>query len=214
MTMEGPRVLAKQFAGAVISMNEVPYPGGISSVVGAQWKRLNNRAYVNRSYYDLSGYNRYALTSFFQGTDIQEEFGPNGDLPVYSIDLITTEFVDDATITDALFDDQALTGDLPGFPRSTMNQEQVIYGRTRTFYSSTTYTPTKVGEFARTRWGTCSAATADKVHLTRIIMLDVLIPENTSIQIPPCNYVSSIIVAEEKELAYLQRQKRSYELAT
>lgn len=205
-------MLAKQLGGAVITMDSEDPPSTISSVVGDNWNRLNNRAFVNRSYYDLSGYSRSALTSFFQGTDIQEEFGPNGDLPVWVIDLITTEFVDDAAITNALFDNLALDGDLPGFPGSTMNQEQVIYGRTRTFYTSTTWS--KVGEFARTSWGTCSAATADKIHLTRIVMIDVAIPKDTSITIPPCNYVSSIIVAQEKDLSFMMRQKRSYELAT
>lgn len=205
-------MLAKQLGGATITMNEDPFPSTSSSVVGANWAKLDNRSFVNRSYYDLTGYNRYDLTSFFQGVEIQEEFGPNGDLPVWVIDLITTEFVDDDTITNALFDNAALLGDLPGFPGSTMNQEQVIYGRTRTFYTSTTWS--KVGEFARTNWGTCAAATSDKIHLTRIVMLDVQIPAVTEIQIPPCNYVSTIIVGKEKELAFMMRQKRSYELAT
>jgi len=211
MTLEGPRVLAKQLGGAVIETNDSG-PPAVSSVEGNNWNQLNNRAFVNRSYYDLSGFNRYDLTSFFQGVDIQEEFGPNGDLPVWIIDMITTEFVDDDTITDALFDNAALLGDLPGFPGSTMNQEQVIYGRTRTYYTSTTWS--KVGEFARTQWGTCSAATSDKVHLTRIVMLDVAVPKQASISIPPCNYVTTTIVGKEKELAFMMRQKRSYELAT
>ena len=215
MTLEGPRILAKQIAGVVIETNDSG-PPAVSSIQGAShnnWKRLNNRSFVNRSYYDLTGYNRYDLTSFFQGVDIQEEFGPNGDLPVWVIDLITTEFVDDDTITNALFDDQSLLGDLPGFPGSTMNQEQVIYGRTRTFYGSSNWT-NKVGEYARTQWGTCTAATSDKIHLTRIVMVDVAVPKSVSISIPPCNYVSSIIVGKEKELAFMMRQKRSYELAT
>jgi len=212
MTMEGPRILAKQLAGGTITMSSDPFPSTTSSIEGGNWNKLNNRSFVNRSYYDLTGYNRYDLTSFFQGVDIQEEFGPNGDLPVWVIDLITTEFVDDDTITNALFDNAALLGDLPGFPGSTMNQEQVIYGRNRTFYTSSTWS--KVGEFARTQWGTCLAATSDKIHLTRIVMLDVQIPLNTEIQIPPCNYVSTIIVGKEKELAFMMRQKRSYELAT
>lgn len=213
MTLEGPRLLAKQLGGAIIETDDTTAPA-VSSVTGANWKRLNNRAFVNRSYYDLTGYNRYDLTSFFQGVEIQEEFGPNGTLPVWIIDMLTTEFVDDDTITNALFDNAALLGDLPGFPGSTMNQEQVVYGRNRTFYTSTNYVDNKVSEFARTMWGTCSAATSDKIHLTRIVMLDVTVPALATISIPPCNYVTSIVVGKEKELAFMMRQKRSYELAT
>jgi len=41
-----------------------------------------------------------------------------------------------------------------------------------------------------------------------------VITHDKKIHIPPCDYVSAIIVAEEKELPYLMRQKRSYEIAT
>lgn len=213
MTLEGPRMLAKMIGKANIAYDETtPIP--VSTVTGANWNRLNNRAFVCRTYYDLTGYNRDELTSFFQGTDMQEEFGPNGALQCWVIDLITTEFVDDDTITNAIFDDPTLLGDLPGFPGSTMNQEQVIYGRTRTFFTSTTWGA--IGEFARTQWGTCTAATADKLHITRIVYTDanVVGAAGQSVDVPPVNVVSAIVVGKEKELAFLMRQKRSYELAT
>lgn len=211
MTIEGPRLLAKMLANAEINA-EGEEPSVSNEVTGNNWKKLNNRSFVNRSYYDLGGYTREDLTSFFQGVDIQEEFAPTGTMQCWVIDLITTEFIDNDTITNALLGNPALTGDLPGFPESTFNQEQVIYGRTRTFFTSTTWG--LIGEFGRTRWGTCAAATADKIHITRIVYTDPLVPPAVTLSIPPVNYVTSIMVAEEKELAFLMRQKRSYELAT
>jgi hypothetical protein len=187
-------------------------PSVSNEITGNNWEKLNNRTFANRTYYDLSGYNKSELTAFFQGIDVQEEFAPQGTMQCWVIDLITTEYVDDDTITNALFETAGLLGDLPGFPESTYNQEQVIYGRTRSYLTSSIWGG--VGEFGRTRWGTCSASTADKIHITRILYTDPLVPPEAILSIPPVNYVASIVVIEEKELTFLMRQKRSYELAT
>lgn len=211
MTLEGPRLLAKTMAGAIITA-EGEEPSVTNTIDGNNWHKLNNRSFVNRTYYDLSGYTRSDLTTFFQNVSVQEEHAPTGSMQSWIIDLITTEYVDDDTITNALFENALLHGDLPGFPESTMSQEQVIYGRTRTFLTSTTWGT--IGEFGRTQWGTCAAATADKLHITRIVYTDAAVPPAVSLSIPPANYVTGILVAEEKELAFLMRQKRSFELAT
>lgn len=213
MTMEGPRVLDKLFAKATISTDNVEPPSTGVTIVGDNWERLSNIVYVSRSYYDLSGYNRDYLTSFFSGTDIQEEVGPTGDMHAFIVDLITTEYVDDASIIAAHFEN-VQPDDLPGFPQSTYDMQQVIYGRTRSYNPSTNWVTPTVSEYSRSSWGTCSASTADKIHLTRICYLDIGLPLNTTFSPPPCNYVTAIIVAKEKELPFLMRQKRSYELAT
>lgn len=211
MTQEGPRLLDKLMGKAVITTSDDPSP--TSSIVGDGWERLSSIVYVNRSYFDLSGYNRESLTSFFQGTDIQEEVGPTGDMHAFIVDLITTEFIDDASIIAAHFEN-VQPDDLPGFPVSTFDMQQVIFGRTRSYNPSTNWITPTVSEYSRTTWGTCSATTADKVHLTRICYIDYNLPVPASFSPPPCNYVSTIIVAKEKELPFLMRQKRSYELAT
>ena len=212
MTLEGPRILDKIFSR--VNITNGPDPGSIPPVVvGDQWHAVTQTSFVNRSYYDLSGYNWQDLTAFFRGVDIQEEFGPNGDLSCYVVDLITTEFLTDADISQAHFNG-AGNADLPGFPESTFDMAQVIYGRTRTFNATMSGLATQVSQYYQTNWGTCQAATSDKVHLTRIVFTDITEPINVSIDIPPCDYVTSIIVAKEKELPYLMRQKRSYELAT
>lgn len=203
--------MAKMLANAEITTEGLE-PSVSNVIDGHNWVKLNNRAFANRTYYDLSGYNRSELTAFFQNIAVQEEYPPTGSMQSWVIDLITTEYVDDDSITNALFGNPLLHGDLPGFPESTMSQEQVIYGRTRTFLTSTTWG--LIGEFGRTQWGTCAAATADKIHITRIVYTDPLTPPDVTLSIPPANYVTGILVAEEKELAFLMRQKRSYELAT
>lgn len=211
MTLEGPRLLSKLMGKGIITTTDDPIT--TSNIIGEGWERLSNIVYVNRTYFDLSGYNRKSLTSFFQGTDIQEEVGPTGNMHAFIVDLITTEYIDDASIIAAHFEN-VQPDDLPGFPQSTFDMQQVVFGRTRSYNPSTTWSVTgTVSEYSRTSWGTCSATTADKVHLTRICYIDYTLPVPGTFSPPPCNYVSTIIVAKEKELPFLMRQKRSYELA-
>jgi hypothetical protein len=212
VTIEGPRVLDKCLDATDIDLGD---PSAFPATVnGSNWVILDNGAtptFATRSYYDLSGYNRKKLTSFFQGVEIQEGWGPRGTDDFFVVDLITTEFLDDQTLIDA----QIYTthdGDLPGFPRSTFDMSQVIYGRTREYTAATA--TTIANQYSEATWGTCTATTADKVHLTRVVYLDAAAAPGSKVHIPPCDYVSAIIVSEEKELAFLMRQKRSYELAT
>ena len=212
MTLEGPRVLGKLLARGKIT-NSAGGGGGVtSSVEGADWDKLSETCYVQRSYYDLSGYNMGFLTSFFQGIEVQEEFGVFGDMQGYLIEIISTERLDNASVTGAAIEDPAATLDLPGFPLSTYDQSQIVYARLRNYVTSTTWG--KVGLFSQSMWGTCQAATADKVHVTRIWYCDPLLPPAAVANLPPCNIVSGILVAKEEELPFLMRQKRSYELAT
>lgn len=213
MTLEGPRLLDKLFAKAVITNDSEEPPSTGTTITGAGWHEISNIAFVKRSYFDMSGYNMDSLTTFISGIDIQEEVGPTGNMHAYIVDLVTTEFVDNASILAAHFDN-ALPDDLPGFPVSTYDMNQVIYGRTRAYNPSTNWEPIIVSEYSRSNWGTCSATTADKVHLTRIIYLDINVPPDGTFSPPPANYVMAVIVAKEKELSFLMRQKRSYELAT
>lgn len=215
MSIEGPRILDKAFAGAVVTNDALEPPSpNTASVDGVNWEKLTDSCFVTRTYYDLSGYTRDDLTSFFAGVDIQEEFQPHGSIQCYIIDLVTTESMTTAQITGAHFDDPGATLDLPGFPRSTFDQNQVIYGRTRTYNTSTSFVTGNIAEYGRTNWGTCAAATVEKLYMTRIIYTDPAVIDDLTLTIPPANYVTSAIIAKEPDLVYLMRQKRSYEIAT
>lgn len=211
MTLEGPRILGKPLDGCHVQ-NSPDDPSVTSTIAGDNWVKLSETVMINRSYYDLSGYNRKELTSFFAGIDIQEEFGTYGALPGYLVDLITTEYITDADAINAHISEATALDSLPGFPRSTFDMNQVIYGRTRSFYTSADWA--LINQYSTTNWGTCRASTADKIHLTRIIFTDPNLPENQAFIVPPCNYVASIVVTKEEDLTFLMRQKRSYELAT
>jgi len=215
VTIEGPRVLNKTipvFYGDYVTPSPpaLPYMDG----VGSSWGLVGDNTWVSRTYYDLSGYNRKSLTAFFQGVDIQEgTWIGTSQNQLNVVDLITTEFMTDEACVKAAapaFDG----GDAPGFPESVYDMDQVIYGRRRTWLRTDSaqvglHTP----YYGSASYGTCAAASADKLHITRIISSTTAEPD-AFIRVSPAVYVLAIIVAEEKELAYLMRQKRSYELAT
>jgi hypothetical protein len=212
MTLEGARLLDKTLGFADIQLGSVePFP---ATLTGAGWNILENVAtptYALRSYYDLSGYNQNELTSFFQAVDIQEVFTPFGTAACRVIDLVTTEYVSDTEIV-AAYQYTTGDGDLPGFPKSSYDMQQVVYGRTRTFTSNSSFGDITLQ--GSTMWGTCAAATADKLHITRIVMVLNTAAIDQVVHVPACNYVTAIIVAKEDDLPFLMRQKRSYELAT
>jgi hypothetical protein len=212
MTLEGPRLLDKTLGFADIQLGSVePFP---ATLTGGGWVVLENVAtptYASRSYYDLSGYNMGELTSFFQAVDVQEVFTPFGSAACRVIDLVTTEYVSDTEIV-AAYQYTTGDGDLPGFPLSSYDMQQVVYGRTRTFTTNSSFGDITLQ--GSTMWGTCSAATSDKLHITRIVMVLNSSTPDQVVHVPACNYVTAIIVAKEKQLPFLMRQKRSYELAT
>jgi len=214
MTIEGPRVLNKSIPVFYGDTDEVAPPSTAITVHGDSWIDLGSNTWVSRTYYDLSGYNRKSLTAFFQGVDIQEgSWNGTSQNEMDIVDLITTEYMTDAACIQAATHDFA-AGDAPGFPKSVYDMDQVVYGRRRTWLR------TDIGQvgqhtpyYGASMYGTCAAASSDKLHITRIVHTTAL-EADTFLRVSPAMYVLAIIVAEEKELAYLMRQKRSYELAT
>lgn len=213
MTIEGPRLLGKSIDGLSVVYNAGPTVA-VETLEGSDWKELDRVTFVNRGYYDLSGYRLKDLSLFFSTVDVQEGWGPTGDMTAFSIvDLITTEFVPDDQVQLSL----ESTGGVPlapvGFLRSTFNMEQVVYGRTRKYVMSTTGTFASQPQLSSaTSWGSCLATAGDKLHITRYVITATPSP-GLRFDIPPAHYLTAGIVAEEPTLEYLMRMKRSYEHA-
>jgi hypothetical protein len=207
MSIEGPRVMNKVLTGT-----EVTNDGSalIGSVTG-QWQIVtgSTNAAVQRTYFDLSGYNRDFLTTFVQGIEIQDP-GPlaGSDNANELLEIVSTEFITDDEIV-AFITGSGYSG--PGYSLSTNNMDQVIYARRRTYTLNSTITPIIPNLHSVDTWGTASAVTSDKVHITRIILTTTI---DSITFVSDTNVVMSAIIAKEKELPFLMRQKRSYELAT
>jgi len=207
MTLEGPRLLDKTLRGVDVSTDG----SGIISIDEGNWEAIGVKTAVQRSYFDLSGYNKPALTTFFQGIDFQYCAPPTSDDGRLSVfDFITTEFLSDTELMNTL---HATIKSGPGFHASTLNQEQIIYARHRKFSWPGLPDPLSLSIplHGIDIWGTCNASTADKLHITRVLVFST---NGHSAVVPDVNVVITAIIGKEKELPYLMRQKRSYELST
>lgn len=208
MSIEGPRVLDKVLTGCTITTDE----SGLIATVNNGWQVVDgiNGIVAQREYFDLSGYNRKSLTTFMQGVELQYPGPMAGDDTAMTImEVLSTEFISDAELARVLAVPGPFSG--PGFSISTMNQEQIIYARMRLYILNNTTTPIIPTLFSSDEWGTCAAATSDKLHITRVVNMGSF---NTTAYIPDVNVVLAAIITKEKELPFLMRQKRSYELAT
>jgi len=208
MTIEGPRVLDKVLPGCIIETDE---SGLIGSVTGGSWRAVVgiNGIVVQRDYFDNSGYGVGDMTMFVQGVEMQYP-GPitGDDTAVDIVELVTTELITDEEIA-ATFATPGLNGS--GFSRSTLNMEQVIYARRRLYVLNNTMTPVIPYLHSTDMWGTCNASTGDKIYITRIVNMGSF---NTVAYVHDVNVVLVAVIAKEKELPYLMRQKRSYESST
>jgi len=214
MTLEGPRLLDKLIEACDIDMGESPAPAAFpASISDSQWQILDNLAnptYAARSFYDLSGYTHDDLTTFIRSVDIQEGWGPRGNSDFFIIDLVTTEPIDDTTLVNAAIYSTG-DGDLPGFPRSDFNMNQVIYGRTREFIKAGT--GTIANQYSTSFFGTGTASNSKRIYITRVCYVDPTADQGTKVHVPPCDYVTAAMIGKEKEIPYLMRLKRSYEIA-
>jgi len=204
--IEGPRLMAQVLTGSDITTGAE----GVITIATGPWQTVDGtvNAAVQRDYFDLSGYNREFLTTFVQSVAIQEP-GPlaGSDENNQLLEIVSTEFIDDTNIT-AFLSGNGFNG--PGFSRSTDSMSQIIYGRRRLYTFDATITPVIPKLWHASNWGTASAITSDKLHITRIIVCST--PGVTFVS--DCNVVIAALIGKEKELPFLMRQKRSYELAT
>lgn len=207
MTLEGPRVMNKILTGTEVTNDG----SALISTITGQWKAVagSNNAAVQRTYFDLSGYNRDFLTTFVQGIEIQDP-GPlaGSDNANELLEIVSTEFITDDEIV-AFITGSGYSG--PGYSLSTNNMDQVIYARRRAYTLNSTITPIIPNLHSVNTWGTASAVTSDKVHITRILLTTTI---DSITFVSDTNVVMAAIISKEKELPFLMRQKRSYELAT
>jgi len=212
MSIEGPRVLAKILSG--VSCSTDGDTGFMENFTGEGWGPVASFMAVQRSYFDLSGYNREKLTTFIQATEFQDAGPPTStDSHMFVVNLITTEYLEDAEIISTYGTVAPGILSSTGFPESTLNMEQVIYGSRKTYKTNLAagaaldFLPL----FNIDMWGTGSAVTVDKLHITRLLIGATL---NKLFHVPPVNVVVPVIVGKESTVPFLMRQKRSYELAT
>jgi len=208
MSITGPRVLDKSLSGVLITTGEST-DADADLFGGTAWVKLDGQTFVCRTFFDISGYNLEQLTAFIQAVKVQEEFGSYGLLNSYVVDMITIQEMDDEDIMDAHITRATSPDDLPGFPLSVYNMEQIIYARNRHYLASTQWGGVALSDVST--WGTGTSTAGAKLYVTRIVYTDINAPANQAIIVPPCNFVVALVVAEENEQSWMMNIRRSFE---
>lgn len=198
------------------------------------WRTAGAGYLVGKTYFDLSGYTRDHLSTFPQMISIQEsgsyrmkeDLVPPPPAPptlIYDwrgamvLDIITEEHISDEDVA-TLVQNVSEKEISPSYPEGPLEFQQVLYGRYRMMGHDNAIWTVAQGNLTvlnETQWGSGSPTTADKVWIYRIIIpLGYYVTDTDNyIIVPAARYVMSATIAEEKDRAYMMRQKRSYELA-
>jgi hypothetical protein len=224
MPTEGPRMLDTSLDCLKLTADgsgiaTITSGSGTDAKTGNNWASIGNNIFATRKYYDLEGFTNSDLSLFFNSIFVQEAFATNGNFAsVHVIDLVTTLPVSDDDIT-AMFPAAPNTEVVQalGFPRSRYDMSQVAYGRTRTFYTSTTSVPGAVtgptGMYlgGETAYGTMPATANTRLYVCRIVQ--VAETAAATVNVPASNYVVLGLVKKEADIPYFMRMANSYEHA-
>jgi hypothetical protein len=205
----------------------VTYAGGTNWIPTATtpqtgWSQLSsNTGWFHETQIDLSGYAMDSLTFFPSAVGVQDP-GVYRMLPgaasttssLYVLDLVTSTpiNVDDIMLTDLLGNMQG-----PGMFGSDETFETILYGLFRVFAENSTIKIPNFQQLQRSqRFESGEPTAADKLYCYRIVQISAtgaLDAGLSYIVVPAARQLVAGRITEESELVYMQRLKRSYELA-
>ncbi len=194
------------------------------------WTPLtSNAGFFHETQIDLSGYAMDSLTFFPSAVGVQDpgvyRFAPKADSltsGLYVFDLITSTPINPS---DIMINDLLLGNYGPGMFGSDETFETILYGLFRAFSENSTIKIPNFQQLQRSqRFESGEPTAADKLYCYRIVQVqaDGLLPTDPSggltpgqsyISIPAARQLIAGRITEESELVYMQRLKRSYELA-
>ena len=216
MEDETPRQLFKQIGTGSMAIVMSSPEGTITSnsVSGSSWESIpltpgiNVAMMTNRTYVDLSGYALDDLTTFLTGVQVQDARTPvaavgAGNLDTIQIyDFLTTRFIKDSELVNYLA--------IPGFQPSTMDLQQVVWGRRLSFATNTTVAGTYINVDSEL-FGSGNAIASTRLHWTRLLITYPTGPGVTiQVTVYPSNLVCQALTGHEMERVYVNRLARSY----
>jgi len=166
---------------------------------------------VNRDYYDLQGYADEDLSFFPAQPQVQDQgwfYSSYNNTTI--VDLITIKPVDDDDLNKMFPASPDASRPPPGSLGSLHDLQDIIYGRNRLFVPSI-----DIGSFSDLKqdnmWGLATATARDRIFITRIIYVQKDLSENQSMIVAPSAWVIAGVSAQEKDLVYVERLRRSYD---
>ena len=215
----GTRLLRK----LIPEVNVTLYDGEWAFVTqGGGWEIVNPDSVAGmsylvwRGYFDVAGWSREQISAFIQGAGFQQ--AESVYMNVLEGDIGKEWCIlSKAYIPDEAFDgtQHFMGGNMwmaPGMAGSNYNLEEIFTGRYReySFDAQTTYSGNLSGQYI---WGAGDATAGDKIYITiamRIVGADV---NGQMIGYPPTSVIVPAVLADEKDLVYMERLRRSYVLA-
>jgi hypothetical protein len=181
---------------------------------GSGWTGTSvNDLIMFESYWDCSGYTADDLTLFPLGVTLQDPgryTSSNPNVPMQVLDIVSQTRL---SLTDVY--GWILANAMPGMLGTTVEWTQVIWGQYRTLLGQASFQSagTEFLTASAGLFGSGSPSTAEKLYCYRFVIMPNS-QDLDEISIPASRFVMSAVIAPEDELAFLMRQKRSYELAT
>lgn len=207
-----------------IMQTDNTWVGGLQEQ-GSGWEIVNpgvaDMEYlVWRGYFDLSGFSNEDLTAFIQGTGFQQAESVFMAVPTTGQGkewcILSKAYIPDSAFSAA---NHQYVGAIPiswyapGMLGSNYNLEEVFTGRYREF-SHDTNTPYSGMITHQSEWGAADATAGDKLYITIALRgYGFTQAANGLILYPPTSVIVPASLAEEKDLQYMERLRRSYVLA-
>ena len=168
---------------------------------------------VYRTYFDIAGWSSEQLSAFIQGAGFQQAESVYMTVPITGIGkewcILSKARIGDEAFDAAHHSAMGNQWHAPGMEGSNYDLEEIFTGRYREFSydANTPYSGNLSGQFI---WGAGDATAGDKIHVTialRIINIDI---EGLYITYPPTSVIVPAVLADEKDLVYMERLRRSY----
>lgn len=208
------RVLRKLMDGVYVYTTPEPSPElALGPYANEGWEIFTATSgaqyVVNRSYFDLEGYKQQEQSFFPTAPVIQDQGGwiATGSTGIVALDLITIKPIIDADLEKLDVGVSSLA--VPGSNHSLHGLQEIILGSSALWEASVDINNAhKMTQ--KNYWGLSTATARDRIFITRIVMP----PSPTGILIvPPSAWVIAGVSAEEKELVWMERLRRSYDVA-
>lgn len=218
-TLSGRRRMSIPFQPLSATFDSLTFSWSAQPGSSANWQLIDPAKAVGfyiEDYFDTSGYTNDKLTVFTENAYIQEAgryqmpFSNNARWLV--LDLIMTERIDD--VGNMCLELVGSNSGIPGTSNSTDDWNQVIFGRLRELTGITQGTALQ-DVFAPTsdqQWGSLEPTTADKLWTYKVLLILGTPGEFATLKYPASRVVMNTEVRREDDMAYMMRQKRSYEL--
>ena len=219
--IKGTRLLRKLIPSEALTFDaEPPY---ISTTHGKGWEIYFNgicNFAIWRGYFDVAGWSSEKLSAFISGAGWQETdswtlANPNTG-GTFAPEVKTWDIVSKAKLPNSILDgDKFADGagffgwNAPGMLNSNYNLEEIFAGRYRQYVPNTTLLNV-MNQYSQELWGAGDATAGDKIHITRIVSCFSAMKATSVLFIPPQSVILPATLADEKDLVYMERLRRSY----